>query len=62
MYSLYTAFKVSNSFQFLENDFLKYLDDWEASAMAREGFTDEERKKMILSRETLDGLHMTSKL
>lgn len=45
--------------QFLENEFLTYLDDWEKSVSNRESFTDSE-KKMLLSQETLLGLRVTS--
>lgn len=46
--------------QFLENEFLTYLDDWEKSVSNRESFTDSERKQMLLSQETLLGLRVTS--
>lgn len=42
-------------------DFLKYLDEWELDANTREGeYSKTERKMMQLSRETLEGLRMTS--
>ena len=40
-------------------EFLPYLDYWETSVMERPGFTDMEKKKMLLSQPTLDGLRMT---
>lgn len=46
--------------QWLEETFLPYLDKWEKSVLAREGFDDSERKRMLLSQETLDGIRMTS--
>ena len=46
-------------FQWLENEFLGYLDEWDASVWVREGFTDEEKKRMTLSQDTLEGLRMT---
>ena len=49
------------TFQWLEKDFLGYLDDWEKSVKERNGFTDEEKKRMTLSQETLDGLRMTGR-
>ena len=45
--------------QWLEKDFLGYLDEWEASVSAREGFTRAEKASMILSKETLEGLRLT---
>lgn len=41
------------------DEFLPYLDSWEASVAQRDGFTDVQRKKMLLSQPTLDGLRMT---
>ena len=38
---------------------MPYLDSWEASVEQREGFTDVEKKKMMLSQPTLEGLRMT---
>lgn len=43
----------------MEEKFLGYLDEWEAEVSARTGFTEDEKKKMTLSKETLEGLHMT---
>ena len=40
---------------------MKYLEDWEASVDARQGFDTAQKKKMLLSTETLDGIRMTSK-
>ena len=45
--------------QWLERDFLGYLDEWHASVQSRSGFTLAERKKMELSDETLSGLKLT---
>ena len=36
-----------------------YLDEWEASVSAREGFTRAEKALMTLSNETLEGLQLT---
>ena len=45
--------------QWLEETYLKYLDDWEASVQLREGeYTDAERNCMLLSQETRDSLRM----
>ena len=45
--------------QWLEKDFLGYLKEWEDSVKQREGFTDAEKTMMLLSQETLEGLHIT---
>ena len=46
--------------QWLEETFLPYLDGWEQTIEAREGFTKEQKNRMLLSRETRLGLCMTS--
>ena len=38
---------------------MDYLNDWEKTVNEREGFSKDERKRMTLSQETLDGLRMT---
>ena len=45
--------------QWLEETFLPYLDDWERSVNTRQGFSKAEKKRMMLSTETLLGLRMT---
>ena len=45
--------------QWLKQEFLPYMDAWEASVDAREGFTDVEKKRMLLSQETLLGIRRT---
>ena len=47
--------------QWLEETFLKYLDDWKADTQSRKGFNKAEQRMMYLSSETSDGLKMTSK-
>lgn len=47
--------------QWLKTDFLGYLKEWESSVNNRDGFTDAEKATMKLSRETLEGLHITGK-
>lgn len=49
----------TTTFQWLQNDFMGYLDNWEKAVKEREGFSDQEKKKMLLSAETLEGLRMT---
>lgn len=48
--------------QWLKNDFLGYLRDWEASVKSRQGFQSAERVKMVLSRQTREGLQITGML
>ena len=45
--------------QWLEDGFLKYLQDWEDCVHSREGFSKAEMQKMQLSRETIEGLRIT---
>ena len=45
--------------QWLENDFLGYLDEWEEDVKSREGFEKDEQNLMLLSSETMTGLRMT---
>ena len=57
---MYVYTHVNLHLQWLEKDFLGYLDEWEASVRAREGFTWAEKTSMTLSKETLEGLRLTS--
>ena len=41
--------------------FLKYLDDWKKDADTHKNLTTTERSKMMLSRETLEGIYITGK-
>lgn len=45
--------------QWLEEEFLPYLDAWEKSVKEREGLSDAQKKRMTLSQETLLGLRIT---
>ena len=45
--------------QWLEEQFLGFLADWEKSVEDRKGFSKAERQKMLLSPETRLGLRMT---
>lgn len=36
-----------------------YLEEWRASVDARQGVTEAEKALMCLSRETIEGLHIT---
>ena len=46
--------------QWLEEEFLPYLEEWEKSVNNRPGFTKSQKKRMLLSPETLLGLKITS--
>ena len=45
--------------QWLETEFLAYLDEWERSVNGHPGFDDAGKKWMLLSQETLLGLRIT---
>ena len=45
--------------QWLTTDILGYLEAWEQTVLEREGFTDTEKKTMLLSQETSTGLKLT---
>ena len=45
--------------QWLETEFLAYLDEWERSVNGHPGFDDADKKRMLLSQETLLGLRIT---
>ena len=47
--------------KWLENTFLAFLSKWETSVKEREGFSNKEKSQMLLSHETLYGIHMTCK-
>lgn len=51
----------SNSYlmQWLEEDFVDYLKEWEDSVHSRQDVTDTEKTKMMLSWETIEGLQIT---
>ena len=45
--------------QWLEKDFLGYLKKWEDSVSARDDVTAAQKPRMLLSKETREGLHIT---
>ena len=45
--------------QWLESDFIGYLDHWDSAVQKRQGFTPGQKAMMTLSRETREGLRMT---
>ena len=47
-------------FKWLEDTFIKYLEDWKAAVNSREGqYTPDERGRMFLSLQTFQGLKST---
>ncbi|XP_077863216.1 uncharacterized protein LOC144346211, partial [Saccoglossus kowalevskii] len=46
-------------FEWLAKDFLGFLDGWEAECLATPNMTLTEKRKMCLSRETLEGYRIT---
>ena len=38
---------------------LAYLEYWEKSVVKRKGFSDQEKKMMLIPQETRDGMHIT---
>ena len=47
-------------FQWLQKEFLQYLEEWETAVQNREGVIAAEKKSTLLSDETLTGLKLTS--
>ena len=45
--------------QWLEKEFIGYLKEWKESVESRPGFTEAEKAMMCLSKETLEGLHIS---
>lgn len=48
----------SLSLQWLEGEFLSYLDKWKASVQAH-AVPATQKPQMLISRETTEGLHIT---
>lgn len=46
----------------METEFLGYLNQWEQAVAQRQGFSDAEKKNMLLSAETSSGLKLTGTL
>ena len=46
-------------FQWMEEDFLHYLKEWEKQVMSYDDLDDKAKMKMLLSKETREGLHIT---
>ena len=45
--------------QWLEKEFLEYLHNWEVYAEKQSNGCVKAKNKMMLSRETIEGLHIT---
>ena len=45
--------------QWLQDDFLDFLDSWEKESESLEKVTKEVKQRMCISRETLEGLRIT---
>ena len=56
---LFIFIKPYTYIQWLEEEFLPYLDSWEYSVQEREGYCVAEKNKMLLSVETRLGLKFT---
>lgn len=48
--------------QWIHEEFLAYLDKWEKSVKERPGYSKSQKKRMMLSPETLLGLKITGTL
>ena len=48
--------------QWLKNNLLGYLNEWSESVNNRQGFNKKQKEAMMLSKETIQGLKITSKL
>ncbi len=55
MHAMFTIYNI----QWLENDFLKYINEWESCAQAQTDLPANDRKKICLSEETIEGLNIT---
>ena len=55
-------FDIYLNLQWLKEDFLGYLSEWEKSVKQRTGFTSSQKAMMLLSKETVEGLKITGKL
>ena len=50
---------MDSAFQWLEKDFVQYLDDWEKKVQGKTELSKTERNKMMITNETLTGLYRT---
>ena len=59
---MHTRARTKLFMQWLKEDFLSYLKEWQTSIEQRKGFTKAQKQTMCLSKETLLGLRMTGVL
>ena len=45
--------------QWLEEEFMPYLEQWESSVKKRKGFSDKEKMLMLITKETRAGIKVT---
>ena len=50
------------SMQWLQDDFLGYLDEWESGTKDRVDLSASDKRKLLLSSETMEGLRVTGKI
>ena len=55
----FKVYEIYTHLQWLENDFLGYLKEWKDDVAARDDVTKAQKPRMCLSKETLEGLHIT---
>nr|XP_006817317.1 PREDICTED: uncharacterized protein LOC102805426 [Saccoglossus kowalevskii] len=55
----FSRMKVKYAAQWLQENFLRYLSDWSDLVNAREDYSKNEKNKMQLSKQIVDGLFMT---
>ena len=46
----------------MEENFLEYLSEWESAVDDRDGLSPSEKNRLLLSRETIEGLRITGKI
>ena len=49
-------------YQWLKEEFLQWLKEWETNVKKRQGFTPAQQNMMLLSREMREGLEITGML
>ncbi len=59
-YNYYVGNKICTCMQWLEKDFITYLNEWQESIQQNwKGLGNEDKQRMCISRETLEGLRFT---
>lgn len=59
MIIMFLLYIIHTSMQWLKHNFLGYLKEWEEEIALQKHLTPQERNRMCLSKETLEGLRMT---